>query len=97
MLSFLVDNLGNIVQQVTGANGVSTSSTIVGNYLTNMTDTGVTKTLQNGLVQKTYSYSPLNALVNIVFNAAGQVVQASVVKQSGGSTATSSSVQPTST
>ena len=89
-LSFLVDNLGNIVQQVTGANGRPVS-TIVGNYLTNMTDTGASKTLQNGLVQKTYSYSPLNALVTIVFNTAGQVVQATVVKQTGG-TGTSSSV-----
>ena len=90
-LSFFVDNLGNIVQQVTGANGSPTSS-IVGNYLTNMTDTGATQKLQNGLTQKTYSYSPLSALVNIVFNAAGQVVQASVVKQSGGSTAIPSSI-----
>jgi hypothetical protein len=94
-LAFLVDNLGNIVQQVAGANG-ATTSTIVGNYLTNMTATGAVQNLQNGLVQKTYSYSPLNALVNIVFNAAGQVVQASVVKQTGGSTPTSS-VKPTAT
>ncbi|MCJ1296297.1 hypothetical protein MMC34_007863 [Xylographa carneopallida] len=84
-LSFLVDNLGNIVQQVAGANGSPVSS-IVGNYLTNMTFTGATQTLQNGLTQKTYSYSPLNALVNIVFNTAGQVVQATVASQSGGST-----------
>lgn len=90
VLSFLVDNFGNIVQQVAGANG-SPTSTIVGNYLTNMTATGASQTLQNGLVQKTYSYSPLNALVNILFNTAGQVVQATVVKQSGGNTATSSS------
>ncbi|MCJ1439437.1 hypothetical protein MMC27_008831 [Xylographa pallens] len=89
-LSFLVDNLGNIVQQVIGANGSPVSS-IVGNYLTNMTFTGATQTLQNGLTQKTYSYSPLNALVNIVFNTAGQVVQATVASQSGGSTASSGS------
>lgn len=82
-LSFLIDNLGNIVQEVGGV------STIVGNYLTNMTDTGVSQTLSNGDVQKTYSYSPLNALVHIIFNAAGQVLQASVVKQgAGGSTTT---------
>jgi hypothetical protein len=85
-LSFVVDNLGNIVQQVAGANGGSPVSSIVGNYQTNMTYTGASQTLQNGLVQKTYSYSPLNALVNIVFNAAGQVVQATVAKQSGGGT-----------
>ena len=84
-LNFLVDNLGNIVQQVVGTAGQTTSQ-IVGNYLSNMTFTGVQQTLQNGLVQKTYSYSPLNALVNIVFNTAGQIVQATVVKQNGGST-----------
>ena len=88
-LSFLVDNLGNIVQQVVGANGNLVSS-IVGDYLTNMTYTGASQTLQNGLIEKTYSYSPLNALVDIVFNTAGQVVQATVAKQSGGSTGTSS-------
>ncbi|TKA81041.1 hypothetical protein B0A49_04430 [Cryomyces minteri] len=88
-LSFVVDNLGNIVQQVGGASG-NPVSTIVGNYLTNMTATGATQTLQNGLVQKTYSYTPLNALVNIVTNSAGQVVQATVAKQTGSSTASSS-------
>jgi hypothetical protein len=82
-LSFLVDNLGNIVQEVGGV------SSIVGNYLTNMTDTGVSKTLSGGLIQKTYSYSPLNALVDIVFNTAGQVVQATVEKATGGSGTTS--------
>lgn len=97
-LSLLVDNLGNIVQQVMGTNGSPVNS-IVGNYLTNMTDTGATQTLQNGLTQKTYSYSPLKALVNIVFNAAGQVVQATVVKQSGGGTSVRSTdaAQPTTT
>lgn len=95
-LSFLVDNFGNIVQQVVGANGSPTSS-IVGNYLTNMTATGATQTLQNGLVQKTYSYSPLNALVNIVFNAAGQVVQATVAKQGAGGPGTTSSSSGSST
>lgn len=94
-LSFLVDNLGNIVQQVIGANG-SPVSTIAGNYLTNMTATGATQQLQNGLTQKTYSYSPLNALVNIVFNTAGQVVQATVAKQSG-SGGNSSTATPSST
>ncbi len=87
VLSFLVDNLGNIVQQVAGPDGSPVSS-IVGNYLTNMTDTGASQTLQSGLVQKTYSYSPLNALVEIVFNTAGQVVQATVAKRNGGGTGT---------
>ena len=98
-LSFLVDNLGNIVQEVAGANGPVSS--IVGDYLTNMTFTGQSQSLQNGLTQKTYSYSPLNALVNIVFNTAGQVVQATVAKQTGSgggspSTTTAAS-QPSST
>jgi hypothetical protein len=93
-LSFVVDNLGNIVQQVVGAGG-NTVSTIVGDYLTNMTYTGQQQTLQGGLIQKTYSYSPLNALVNIVFNAAGQIVQATVA-QKGGASSTSSAA-PTST
>lgn len=54
-----------------------------------MTDTGVSQTLSNGDVQITYSYSPLNALVNIIFNAAGQVLQVSVVKRgTGGGTTT---------
>jgi len=88
-LSFLIDNLGNIVQEVGGV------STIVGNYLTNMTDTGVSQTLSGGLTEKTYSYTPLNALVDIVFNAAGQVVQASVQKSSGGSTSTTTSIATT--
>jgi hypothetical protein len=79
-LSFLVDNLGNLVQEVTGANGSPVSS-IVGDYLTNMTYTGASETLQSGLIEKTYSHSPLNALVNIVFNTAGQVVQATIVSR----------------
>ncbi|KAI1615582.1 hypothetical protein EDD36DRAFT_192290 [Exophiala viscosa] len=90
-LSFLVDNLGNIVQEVGGV------SSIVGNYLQNMTDTGVSQTLSGGLIEKTFSYSPLNALVDIVFNAAGQVVQATVATTGAGATATSSSSAAAST
>lgn len=96
-LNFLVDNLGNIVQQVAGASGGGPVSTIVGSYLNNMTFTGATQTLQNGLVQKTYSYSPLNALVNLVFDAAGKVVKSSVVKQTGGIASSAGVVLPTST
>ncbi|KAK5462735.1 hypothetical protein LTS15_002447 [Exophiala xenobiotica] len=88
-LSFLIDNLGNIVQEVGGV------STIVGNYLTNMTDTGVSQSLSGGLTEKTFSYTPLNALVDIVFNAAGQVVQATVQKTTGGSTSTTTSAATT--
>ncbi|KAK0315673.1 hypothetical protein LTR01_000973 [Friedmanniomyces endolithicus] len=76
-LSFLVDNLGNIVQQVGG------TSSIVGNYLQNMTYTGTSQSVGNGLTQKTYSYSALRSLVNIVFNSAGQIVQAAVAKATG--------------
>lgn len=89
VLNFIVDNLGNIVQEVTQAGGQAVS-TIVGNYLTNMTFTGVEQTLAGGDVQKQYEYTPLNALVNIVFNAAGQVVQATVDKGSNGTTTATS-------
>lgn len=85
-LNFLVDNLGNIVQQVVGTAGQAVS-TIVGDYSTNMTYTGKQQTLQNGLVQKTYSYAPLNALVNIVFNGLNQIVSATVLKQAASGTA----------
>ncbi|KAK5999329.1 hypothetical protein QM012_005604 [Aureobasidium pullulans] len=83
-LNFVVDNLGNIVQEVGGV------STIVGDYTKNMTQTGASKSVGQGLTQKEYSYSPLNALVDIVFNSAGQVVQAVVQKKNGGSSGSSS-------
>jgi len=92
-LNFLIDNLGNIVQEVIGTTG-NPVSTIVGNYLQNMTFTGVQQTLSNGLVQKTYEYTPLNALVDILFNSAGQVVSATVVgtaSSTGATTTTTSS------
>ncbi|KAF2230623.1 hypothetical protein EV356DRAFT_453500 [Viridothelium virens] len=88
-LSFLVDNLGNIVQQLPDAAG-NLVNTIVGNYAQNMTYTGQSTNLGQGLTQKVYSYSPLNALVDIVFNTAGQIVQATVAKQSGSSSSSSS-------
>jgi hypothetical protein len=89
-LSFLVDNLGNIVQQVTDAAG-NLESSIVGNYLQNMTFTGQQTTLAGGLIQKVYSYAPLNALVNIVFNSLGQIVQATV-QNAGGATSSIASI-----
>lgn len=81
-LSFVVDSLGNIVQQVTGATGGATGALdqIVGNFRQNMTATGAAQQLGNGLTKQTYSYSPLNALVDIVTNTAGQVVNAVVQK-----------------
>ncbi|KAJ8130915.1 hypothetical protein O1611_g2712 [Lasiodiplodia mahajangana] len=95
-INLIIDNLGNIVQEVAGASGNLLSS-IVGNYEQNMTYTGEQKILDGGLIQKTYSYSPLNALVNIVFNSVGQVVQAVVVKRNGGGNPTSSTTTPTPT
>jgi hypothetical protein len=76
-LNFIVDNLGNIVQEVGGV------STIVGDFTKNMTETGVTKDLGKGLTQKEFSYSPLNSLIDIVFNSAGQVVSSVVQKKNG--------------
>jgi len=52
--------------------------------MADMTQVGDIKNIGNGLIQKTFSYAPLSALVDIVFNAAGQVVQATVQKKSGG-------------
>ncbi|KAI0205299.1 hypothetical protein F4808DRAFT_411233 [Astrocystis sublimbata] len=95
-MNFLIDNLGNIVQQVTGTAGNLLSS-IVGNFEQNMTYTGAQEILDGGLIRKTYEYSPLNALVNIVFNSANQVVQAVVVKSDGEGSSTSSTVTPTAT
>ena len=92
-LNFIIDNLGNIVQEVAGAAGDVTGglATIVGNFKDNMTDTGITKDLGGGLTQKTYKYDALGSLVNIVFNAVGQVVQAVAVGSSGGGGGSSSS------
>ncbi|TLD19928.1 hypothetical protein PspLS_09696 [Pyricularia sp. CBS 133598] len=82
-LNFIIDNLGHIVQEVVGAGGDVVSS-IVGSYQQNMTFTGQQKTLDNGLIQKTYEYDALGALVNVVTNSLNQVVSAVVIK--GGAT-----------
>ncbi|THW71237.1 hypothetical protein D6D19_07362 [Aureobasidium pullulans] len=84
-LNFVVDNLGNIVQEV------GEVSSIVGDFTKNMTETGVAKSVGQGLTQKEYSYSPLNALVDIVFNSAGQVVQAVVQKKNSAGSSSSGS------
>lgn len=81
-LRFLIDNLGNIVQETVSGGGDAVSS-IIGNYRQNMTFTGAEKMLEGGLMQRSYEYSPLNALVNIVFNSLGQIVQAQVVRGGG--------------
>ncbi|RYN45257.1 hypothetical protein AA0114_g9205 [Alternaria tenuissima] len=83
-LNFLVDNLGNIVQEVVGSGGDALQQ-IVGNFKLNMTEvTGSAKQVGQGLTQKTFNYEPLNALVDIVTNTAGQVVSAVVQKKNGG-------------
>lgn len=96
LLNFIVDNLGNIVQSVAGVAGgaVGAADQIVGNYLTNMTQTGVVTQLSGGQVQKQFLYAPLNALVNIVFNSLGQVVQAVVAKPTTTSGGGASSTAP---
>ncbi|KPI40520.1 uncharacterized protein AB675_7676 [Cyphellophora attinorum] len=90
-LNFLVDNLGNIIQEV----GDVTS--VVGNYKTNMTQIGGETSLANGLIQKTFEYTPLNQIVEMLFNTAGQVVQAVVKKTGGGGSSTTATSQPTTT
>jgi hypothetical protein len=45
--------------------------------------TGTVKQVGQGLTQKTYKYDALGSLVDIVTNAAGQVVQAVVQKPKG--------------
>lgn len=96
-INFIIDNLGNIVQEVAGSAGTQLSS-IIGNYQQNMTYTGAQTILDGGLIQRTYLYEELNSLVNVVTNAAGQVVQAVVIGSGSGSgTSTSSTVAATST
>lgn len=95
-LSFFIDNLGNIVQEVVEGAGDAVH-TIVGNFAKNMTFTGIVKDLGNGLTQKTYKYDPLGSLVNIIFNTLGQVVQAVVVGRDGGGSTSSTSAAPTAT
>ncbi len=92
-LNFLIDNLGNIIQEVVTDAGNILSS-IIGNFQTNMTYTGQSQNLGNGLTQKTYSYSPLGALVNIVVNGLNQVVQATVVKGGNTSSGSATTAQP---
>jgi hypothetical protein len=77
-LNFLIDNLGNIVQETKALD--STKSVIIGNYIQNMTFTGEQTMIAGGMIQKSYDYAPLNAVVNIIFNPAGQIVQAVVQK-----------------
>ncbi|KAF2242426.1 hypothetical protein BU26DRAFT_494972 [Trematosphaeria pertusa] len=95
-LNFLVDNLGNIVQEVVGG-AEGALSTIVGNYKQNMTQVGDEKQLGNGLIQKTFSFEQLGSLVDIIFNTAGQVVQATVQKKSGGGSTTTTPSASTAT
>lgn len=96
-LNFLVDNLGNIVQEVVGAGGDALQE-IVGNFKLNMTEVaGTVKQVGQGLTQKTYNYEALDSLVDIITNSAGQVVQATVQKQKGGNGGGSSSASASGT
>lgn len=95
-LNFLIDNLGNIVQEVVGG-ATGALPQIIGNYKQNMTQVGNDKNIGQGLIQKTFSYEALGSLVDIVFNAAGQVVQATVQKKNGGGGSSSTSSAPSST
>ncbi|CZT13768.1 hypothetical protein WAI453_011644 [Rhynchosporium graminicola] len=94
LVNFLIDNLGNIVQSAVGTAGTAVDQ-IVGNYKQNMTETGEVTQLGNGQVKKQFLFGALGTLVDIVFNSAGQILQASAVKNStsggngGGSTSTS--------
>ena len=81
-INFLIDNLGNIVQEVIGGN-TGSISTVVGSYKQNMMYTGQEKHLEGGFTQRTYEYSELGAIVNVVTNAADHVVRAYVVKGGG--------------
>lgn len=86
----------NQVQEVVGDVG-NTVSTIVGNYQQNMTFTGDVETLSGGLTQKTYKYDSLGTLVNIIFNALGQVVQATVASSTSSSASASTTTATTAT
>lgn len=62
-----------------------------------MTETGVIQQLGNGQVKKQYLFPALGTLVDIVFNAAGQILQATAVKPSStGSGGVSSTAAPVS-
>ncbi|KAK0105004.1 hypothetical protein ONS95_004626 [Cadophora gregata] len=96
LVNFVIDNLGNIVQSTVGTAG-NTIDQIVGNYKTNMTETGVIQQLGNGQVKKQFLFPALGTLVDIVFNAAGQILQATAVKPSStGGAGVSSTAAPAS-
>ncbi|CAF1323543.1 unnamed protein product [Rotaria sordida] len=94
----IIDNTGKIINLVLGTEGEILSSVDVGDYLQNMTFTGVTQTLENGNIIKQYTYPPPigssqidNRLVNIVFNSLGQVLGTTVVNPVSTPTATTDS------
>ncbi|KAK0264001.1 hypothetical protein LTS09_002352 [Friedmanniomyces endolithicus] len=93
-LSFLVDNLGNIVQQV-GVDQMARDRWTCSAF--SVHSTGTSQSVGNGLTQKTYSYSALGSLVNIVFNSAGQIVQAAVAKATGSGSSGGSGIVSNST
>tara|TARA_R110002003_G_scaffold2123_3_gene24058 strand:- start:10130 stop:10366 length:237 start_codon:yes stop_codon:yes gene_type:complete len=56
---------------------------------------GSVKQVGQGLTQKTFKYDALGSLIDIVFNTAGQVVQAVVQKPTSGGSGSSSSASGT--
>jgi hypothetical protein len=77
-MNFLIDNFGHILQEIQAPSGIT--SAIVGNYIQNMTVTGKEIMLPRDRILKTYSYAPLDVMVDIVFDQAGKIIQAGVQK-----------------
>jgi len=82
LIHLLVDQAGNIIQQILppgGGNPIST--TVVGNYVTNMTQVGTPQALSNGNILKEFSFisNGLNQIVWIVFDAANHIISTCVV------------------
>ncbi|CAF0915296.1 unnamed protein product [Adineta ricciae] len=97
LINQIIDSTGKIVNQVLGTAGEVLSSVVVGDYQQNMTFTGVTQTLDNGNVIKQYSYPPPagssqtdKVLVNVLTDASGKVLSATVVNPPSIPTTTSS-------
>lgn len=109
-LNFIIDNLGNIVQEVVGGAEGALSQIVGNfqqsmfahrlmrvyqlTILPDMTQVGEQKSIGQGLIQKTFEYAELGSLVDIVFNAAGQVVRATVQKKQGGGSSPSATPSP---
>jgi hypothetical protein len=78
-----IDSLGNVVQQVSNTAGVLLSQSVIGNYATLMQPLGSPTTLPGGVGNylQQYTYAPFGTIVDIIFNAANQVLSAMVHKE----------------